>query len=48
MQATNELKMLDKHLYVPDETVKAVTKANKINFREMLVHFNTRIEEVER
>ena len=40
--------MLDKHLFIPDETVKAITKANKINFRGMVKHFHGRIDEIER
>lgn len=47
MQATNELKMLDKHLLIPEETVKAITKANKINFKGMVKHFHSRIDDLE-
>lgn len=46
--ATNELKMLERNLFVPDETVKAITKANKIHFKGMIRHFHARIDEVER
>jgi hypothetical protein len=40
--------MLDRHLFIPDETVRAITKANKINFGGMVKHFHTRIDEIER
>ena len=46
-QASNEMKTLDKHLYNPTETVKAVTKANKLNYKAMINHFENRICELE-
>jgi hypothetical protein len=39
--------MLDKNLFNPAETVKAITKANKISYRSMVDHFHSRIDEVE-
>lgn len=39
--------MLDKNLLNPQETVRAITKANKLNYNTMLRHFNSRVDEVE-
>lgn len=36
--------MLDRNLYIPQETVKAITKANKLNFIGMVTHFHSRID----
>ncbi len=38
--------MLDKNLLNPTETFKAITKANKISYRNMVEHFHHRIDEV--
>jgi hypothetical protein len=40
--------MLDKHLFIPDETVKAINRANRINFKGMIKHFHARIDEIEK
>lgn len=48
LQATGELKMLDRNLFNPEETMRAVTKANKINYKEMIKHFHSRIDDLEK
>ena len=39
--------MLDKNLFNPTETLKAITKANKVNYKSIVDHFHSRITEVE-
>lgn len=48
VQATAELKMLEKNLFVPQETLKAIKKANKISYAGMVTHFHERIDDVEK
>lgn len=48
MQATAELRMLEKNLFVPQETLKAIKKANKISYAGMVSHFHERIDDVEK
>lgn len=40
VQATAEMKMLEKNLFVPQETLKAIKKANKISYAGMVSHFH--------
>jgi hypothetical protein len=40
LQATSELKMLEKNLFNPQETLKAIKKANKLNYGVMVGHFH--------
>lgn len=36
--------MLERHIFQPEETVKAITRANKLDFKGMVKHFHKRID----
>lgn len=40
--------MLERHLFQPEEIVRAITRANKLDFKGMVRHFHARIDEVEK
>jgi hypothetical protein len=40
--------MLEKNLFNPQETLKAIKKANKLSYGGMVGHFHERIDEVEK
>lgn len=47
IKAINELKLLDKNLFVNQECVNAIKKSNKIDYEALLAHFRKRIREVQ-
>ena len=46
-KAINQLKLLDKNLYVNQECVNAIRKANKIDYSTLSSHFRKSISEVQ-
>lgn len=45
-KAINELKLLDKNLFVNQECVNAIKKANKIDYGGLTTHFRKSVAEV--